>query len=70
MHTLNQLLDNFVKNEIISGITCEGCNKNRPPHTDPVTASAIKLLRFGKVGIRSVVDRGQGGRESVYNFLI
>lgn len=48
-HTLNHLLNNFVKNEIISGITCEGCNKNRPPNTEPITAPAVKLLRFGKV---------------------
>ncbi|XP_065209847.1 ubiquitin carboxyl-terminal hydrolase 30 homolog isoform X2 [Planococcus citri] len=48
-HTLSSLLNNFVKNELISGITCEGCNKNRPPNTEPITAPAVKLLRFGKL---------------------
>ena len=48
-HTLNNLLSNFVKNELIHDITCEGCNKNRAPNTEPITAPAIKLLRFAKV---------------------
>ncbi|XKL67416.1 hypothetical protein PGB90_002907 [Kerria lacca] len=49
MHTLSQLLNNFVKNEIINGITCEGCNKNRTSSSDLITAPAVKLLRFGKL---------------------
>lgn len=54
MHTLNQLLNNFVKNEMINDITCEGCNKNRAPNSEIITAPAIKLLRFGKVRIKII----------------
>ena len=59
MLTLNELLNNFVKNELISGITCEGCNKSRAPNTDPVQAPAIKLSRFGKVQTVSLRELSQ-----------
>lgn len=48
-HKLTQLLDSFVKTEIVDGVSCEGCNKSTPPEGPQVKSTAFKSLRIGKV---------------------
>ncbi|XP_075210115.1 ubiquitin carboxyl-terminal hydrolase 30 homolog [Lycorma delicatula] len=48
-HTLTQLLDRFVKTEVVGGVSCEGCNKSTPPEGPQIKSTALKSLSIGKL---------------------
>lgn len=48
-HTLIQLLDRFVKTEMVSGVSCDGCNKTTPPEGPVIKTTAFKSLSIGKL---------------------
>lgn len=47
--TLNQLLDNFVKTELLDGFQCEFCNKMKPAESPLVKSRASKAIKIGKL---------------------
>lgn len=48
-HTLAQLLDRFTHPEAVSGVACDGCNREKDPSQPTVTSTALKTLSIGKV---------------------
>lgn len=53
-HKLHQLLSNFVTAEVVSDVTCEGCNRGRDKNLSPIQSKQLKIQQFGKVKKQSV----------------
>lgn len=47
--TLTQLLDKFVRTELISGVACDGCNSQQDGSKETVTSTSVKTLSIGKL---------------------
>ncbi|BES97514.1 Ubiquitin carboxyl-terminal hydrolase [Nesidiocoris tenuis] len=46
---LQRLLGDFVSAELVDGISCDHCNKNREPSDPPVLTKASKAITIGKL---------------------
>lgn len=47
--TLTQLLDKFVRTELISGVACDGCNEDGGGSKETITSTSVKTLSIGKL---------------------